>query len=103
MSGVAAVLASMAAPLEGTNDLQNAMLQKALHAVWNEKKSKTEITDLANWLLQRNENYAQDLGNMLFPFTRDGIYGKFFAGPAQLSLNNRIVVIETDHLRNFPA
>ncbi len=103
LTGVTAVLATMAAPLEGTNDLQNAMLQKALRAVWAAKGAKAEITDIADWLLQRSELYAQDLGNMLFPFTRDGIYGKFFSGPAQLSLNNKIVVIETDHLRNVPA
>ncbi|KJV77346.1 AAA-like domain protein [Rickettsia hoogstraalii str. RCCE3] len=40
---------------------------------------------------------------MLFPFTRDGQYGKFFSGKAKLSLNSDIVVIETDHLRSSPA
>ena len=103
LSGIAAVLSSMAAPMEGTNDLQNAMLQKALRAIWSQKKSAAEITDIADWLLAREESYAQDLGNMLFPFTKDGIYGKFFKGPAQLSLKSKIVVIETDHLRNVPA
>lgn len=103
LSGIAGVLASMAAPIEGTNDLQNAMLQKALRSVWAAKKSQAEITDIANWLLKREENYANDLGNMLFPFTREGIYGKFFAGKAGISLKHKIVVIETDHLRNVPA
>lgn len=103
LSGIAAVLSTMAAPMEGTNDLQNAMLQKALRAIWSQKKSAAEITDIADWLLAREESYAQDLGNMLFPFTKDGIYGKFFKGPAQLSLKSKIVVIETDHLRNVPA
>lgn len=103
LSGIAAVLATMAAPMQGTNDLQNAMLQKALRAVWLEKQATAEVTDIANWLLAREEVYAKDLGNMLFPFTREGIYGKFFRGPAQLSLKSKIVVIETDHLRNVPA
>jgi conjugal transfer ATP-binding protein TraC len=103
LAGISAVLSTMAAPMAGTNDLQNAMLQKALRAVWDQKQSKAEITDIANWLLARDESYAVDLGNMLFPFTRDGIYGKFFTGPANISLNSQIVVIETDHLRNVPA
>jgi conjugal transfer ATP-binding protein TraC len=87
----------------GTTDLQNSMLQKALRAVWSMKKSKAEITDVAEWLLERSEDYCRDLGNMLFPFTVEGMYGKFFTGPANISLNHKIVVIETDHLRNVPA
>ena len=96
------VLASMAAPRFGTNDLQQPMLQKALIEVWNKKASKAEITDIADWLLAREESYAKELGNMLFPFTREGQYGKFFSGKAELSLNSKAVVIETDNLRNFP-
>ena len=103
LAGVDAILATMAAPKHGTSDLQSSMLQKALRSVWEEKKSKAEITDIANWLLARSESYCQDLGNMLFPFTREGIYGKFFTGPATISLDHKIVVIETDHLRNVPS
>ncbi len=54
-------------------------------------------------MLKREESYVQELGNMLFPFTRDGQYGKFFSGKAKLSLSSDIVVIETDHLRSRPA
>ncbi|QCS24397.1 conjugal transfer protein TraC [Rickettsia parkeri] len=97
------ILATMAAPQYGTNDLQQPMLQKALIAVWQTKGSKAEITDITDWLLKREESYAQELGNMLFPFTRDGQYGKFFSGKAKLSLSADIVVIETDHLRSSPA
>lgn len=103
LSGIAAVLGTMAAPLAGTTDLQNAMLQKALRAIWQKKGNKSEITDIANWLLDREETYAKDLGNMLFPFTKDGIYGLFFKGKAEVELTAPIVVIETDHLRNVPA
>jgi conjugal transfer ATP-binding protein TraC len=96
------VLATMAAPQYGTNDLQQPMLQKALIAVWQAKGSSSEISDIADWLLLREESYAHELGNMLFPFTKDGQYGKFFSGKAKLLLNSDIVVIETDHLRSSP-
>ena len=97
------ILATMAAPQYGTNDLQQPMLQKALIAVWQAKGAKAEITDIANWLLAREESYAQELGNMLFPYTYEGQYGRFFSEKAKLSLNSDIVVIETDHLRSSPA
>ncbi|WP_341756991.1 MULTISPECIES: TraC family protein [unclassified Candidatus Tisiphia] len=96
------VLATMAAPQYGTNDLQQPMLQQALIEVWKTNGAKAEITDIADWLMAKEESYAKELGNMLFPFTREGQYGKFFSGKAELSLNSRVVVIETDNLRNFP-
>ncbi|WP_341752546.1 MULTISPECIES: TraC family protein [unclassified Candidatus Tisiphia] len=102
LSSFPSILATMAAPQYGTSDLQQPMLQKALIAVWQAKGSSAEITDIADWLLLREESYAQELGNMLFPFTKEGQHGKFFSGKAKLSLNSDIVVIETDHLRNAP-
>ncbi len=102
LSSFPSILATMAAPQYGTSDLQQPMLQKALIAVWQEKGAKAEITDIADWLLSREESYAQELGNMLFPFTSQGQHGRFFSGGAQLSLNSDIVVIETDHLRSTP-
>ena len=103
LRGLGVLLPTMACPTLGADDKQSAMLQKALHAVWNKKKSHAEVTDISNWLLKREETYAKDLGNQLFPFTREGIYGKFFEGPAGISLNSNIVVIETDNLRSAPA
>ncbi|MCC8399461.1 MAG: TraC family protein [Rickettsia endosymbiont of Platyusa sonomae] len=102
LSSFPSILATMAAPQYGTSDLQQPMLQKALIAVWQAKGSSAEITDIADWLLLREESYSQELGNMLFPFTREGQHGKFFSDKAKLSLNSDIVVIETDHLRNAP-
>ncbi len=95
------VLATMAAPLHGTNDLQQSILQKALIEVWNKKGNMTEITDIADWLKSQPEMYANELSCMLFPFTRHGQYGSFFSGKAELSLDSNIVVIETDHLRSL--
>nr|WP_306305431.1 hypothetical protein [Candidatus Orientia mediorientalis] len=46
--------------------MQQPMLQKALISVWQNKGSKAEITDIADWLLARKESYAQELGNISF-------------------------------------
>lgn len=96
-------LATMAAPKHGTNDLQQTNLSKALRECWEQKQQEMQIDDIASWLLAQNNNpVANDLGRMLFNYTREGSYGGFFQGKAEISLNADIVVIETDHLRNFP-
>jgi conjugal transfer ATP-binding protein TraC len=102
LSGIAAILPTMAAPKEGTTDEENAFLQKALRSVFQEKGRETEITDLAHWLEATGKETGQRLATMLFPFTREGLYGAFFTGKASVSFNKDIVVIETDHLRNVP-
>ncbi|KJV57502.1 AAA-like domain protein [Orientia chuto str. Dubai] len=66
LSSFPSILATMAAPQYGTSDLQQPMLQKALISVWQNKGSKAEITDIADWLLARKESYAQELGNISF-------------------------------------
>ena len=96
-------LATMAAPKDGTSDLQQTNLAIALRKCWDAKGVDTEIDDIANWLLEQENNpVANDLGRMLFNYTKEGAYGGFFTGKAEVTLDADIVVIETDHLRNFP-
>lgn len=95
-------LGTMAAPKYGTTDLQQTLLMQALRECWDAKQIETQIDDIANWLSEQDNLVAQDLGRMLFNYTSDGAYGGFFSGKAELTLNADIVVIETDHLRNFP-
>ncbi|MCP5363374.1 MAG: TraC family protein [Rickettsiaceae bacterium] len=96
-------LATMAAPKHGTTDLQQTNLEEALRKCWDEKGVDLQIDDIADWLLaQENNPVANDLGRMLFNYTKNGAYGGFFQGKAEVTLDADIVVIETDHLRNFP-
>lgn len=96
-------LATMAAPKFGTSDLQQTNLAMALRECWEAKGVDCQIDDIANWLLtQKDNNVANDLGRMLFNYTKNGAYGGFFSGKAAVTLNSDIVVIETDHLRNYP-
>jgi conjugal transfer ATP-binding protein TraC len=96
-------LATMAAPKHGTTDLQQTNLEEALRKCWDKKGGDLQIDDIADWLLaQENNPVANDLGRMLFNYTKNGAYGGFFQGQAEVTLDADIVVIETDHLRNFP-
>lgn len=96
-------LATMAAPKHGTTDLQQTNLEEALRECWDAKGVDLQIDDIADWLkAQENNPVANDLGRMLFNYTKNGAYGAFFQGKAQVTFDADIVVIETDHLRNFP-
>ena len=54
---------------------------------------------MADFLSQHEDVSAQKLGKKLFPYTREGIYGRFFDGPANVDLSAPCVVIELEELK----
>lgn len=93
------IIGCMAAPTEKTTDYQNSLIEKAIREAWKEKKNKATITDVASWLLKQEDKKAQELGVVLAPFTKEGIYAKFFEGDNNVDFNNRMVLIELEELK----
>ncbi len=93
------IISLMAAPTEGTNDLENALIEKALHAAWSKKGNKASVSDVAAALIADNDNKGQNLGLMLYPYTTKGTYGRFFSGPANIDLSSNMIVVELEELK----
>lgn len=93
------ILSLMAAPREGTGDLENSFIEQALREAWETKKRQASITDVANYLKKHPEAIAKNLGQKLFPYTQEGIYGRFFNGPANVNLSKSMVVVELEELK----
>jgi len=97
-----AVLAQMAAPMQGLNSLQTAFLEEAIKRVWDEQGNAAAITQVAAWLLGHDDEGARRVGRMLYPYTREGSYGRFFEGPSNVDLDNPFVVLELGELDTRP-
>ncbi|MBA3814785.1 MAG: type IV secretion system protein TraC [Alphaproteobacteria bacterium] len=93
------ILSLMAAPKEGTRDIEDTYLEQALQDAWNRKKNATTITDVAKFLLTRPDPIAVSLGERLHPYTDRGTYGRFFNGPANINLSSKLVVVELEELK----
>ncbi len=93
------VLMLMAAPTRGVDDMEAALLEQAMLETWKNHKNNSTISDIAKFLLNHEDKKAQDLGTMLFPYTEQGAYGKFFNGPSTVNLENTLVVIELEELK----
>lgn len=96
------LLQAMAKPTEGTTDFENSWLEKAIVACWQQTQNHTTITHIAHWLGQQEDLRVQDLGMMLFPYTKEGGYGRFFEGACNVDLKNDLVVMELEELQNQP-
>ena len=93
------ILSLMAAPKEGTRDIEDTYLEQAIQGAWNDHKNDTTITDVASFLLKHPDPIAVSLGERLYPYTDTGTYGRFFNGPANIDLSTQLVVVELEELK----
>jgi conjugal transfer ATP-binding protein TraC len=110
------ILEQMAAPKDGLNDYQMRMLEKYTIEAFNEFGNELTITELAEHLISVgssdiNSNSKENahhgdveikkIGEQLFPYTRHGSFGKYFDGPANLSMSGDWSVLELDDLQEL--
>lgn len=93
------IVSLMAAPTGGTTDLENAQIERAISEAWTQKGTSATMTDVSELLLSRKEAVSQELGQKLFPYTKNGVYGRFFEGAATINLHSNLVVVELEELK----
>jgi conjugal transfer ATP-binding protein TraC len=93
------VLISMLSPSGTLEDLENSYLEMALDVVTSQKGPDAEVSDVATWFLEHADPRANDMGTRLYSFTKDGIYGKFFAGKSTISFSNRLIIVEFEDIK----
>jgi conjugal transfer ATP-binding protein TraC len=93
------VIQLMAAPINGVDDKGAALLEQATNESFKKYESNTTITSIAEFLLANEDKQARDLGQMLYPYTAAGVYGKYFNGKSNVNLDNNLVVIELEELK----
>ncbi len=93
------VICTMAAPTQGVTDLERTILEKAMTETFQQFGRKTTMTKIAQHLNENSDQRANDLASMLYPYTKDGMYGKFFEGEANVDFTNPLVVVELEELK----
>ncbi len=99
LSLILPILAKMVAPKRGTTDIEDSILARVLQETWVLKKNKTTITDIAKKLQAEGTEISRDLATMLFQYSDQGSYGRFFNGKSNVDFKNRLTVIEFEDLR----
>lgn len=96
------LLAAMARPTTKTSDEENAYLEKALKAAWEEQRTSATITTVSDWLKQQEPLVCQNLSHLLYSFTKDGMYGRYFEGKSDINIDQDFVVLELQELKSKP-
>lgn len=79
--------------------LEGSLIELALQKVWELKGNRSTLTDVSETLLMMNEEKAKALGIMLTPYTKNGMYAKYFEGENNINFKNSFVVIELEELK----
>jgi conjugal transfer ATP-binding protein TraC len=99
LSMLKSVLCTMAAPNHGVDDLEASYLEQAMRETWRQFQTQTTLTHIAQWLLNHGDKKAKDLGTMLYPYTKTGMYGRFFEGVSNVDFQKPLVVVELEELK----
>jgi conjugal transfer ATP-binding protein TraC len=94
------IIGLMVAPKRGTNDIENAYIDKAVFAAWEKKGTQASIDDVAEYLNSLTDERAKDMSTMIFPYTSQGAYGRFFNGEGTINFKSQLVVIELGELKD---
>lgn len=99
----------MASPSAPLSEFQYALIGEAITAVWNDYGQETNPTLIRDYLLKHIKNekdeperIAYELAKQLQPFTKDGIYGDYFNGPADINLDGDMIGLELEELKAAP-
>ncbi len=93
------LLAAMAAPTQPLSDYQMAALKRHVRELWEAQGRSMGVDDVATALKAHEDQRIRDVGEQLYPFTRQGEYGRFFNGPNTIRFRNRFTVLELEELK----
>jgi conjugal transfer ATP-binding protein TraC len=103
LEAISMTMEQMAARREGILDIQGNFLQKAVMETFEVYGRKTTVTHVVERLFQHDDARAKDVGTLLYNYTKDGAYGKWFEGQANVNLKSDLVVIELEDLKEKPS
>lgn len=92
------LVAQMASPSGTLTDYDRSQLEIAILAGWRKHGPQMTMDDIVDALRGNHDRDARRLAVQLFPYTRDGMYGRYMEGPCTIDFSNDLVVLELEEL-----
>ncbi len=97
-----ALVAHMASPNSPLGIMESSWIEQALKEVWSTQQKNTTVTHIYECLKDDGDKRKADLADCLFPYTKFGVYAKFFEGENNLDLDKPFVALELKDLDAMP-
>ncbi|BDR99810.1 MULTISPECIES: type IV secretion system protein TraC [Enterobacterales] len=104
---VIGLLSVMAAPQDGLGDFETSRLKNHVAKLVRKHGKETTIDMVADSCKSDPDQRIKDIGEQLYPFTKEGQYGKYFTGKNNISFDNPFTVLElgriekSEHLKQI--
>jgi conjugal transfer ATP-binding protein TraC len=82
------------------DQIQNRLIEKAVGEIWEKNGSTSSISTVKDFFDNYPDQRGKDLATLMEPFTKNGVFGRFFEGKSNISLSNHFMVFETAELKN---
>jgi conjugal transfer ATP-binding protein TraC len=86
--------------LKKLDQIQMRLIEKSVGEIWERDGTSASITTVRDYFKNHNDLRAKDLATLMEPFTKEGVYGRFFEGTSTIKLSNPFMVFETAELKN---
>ncbi|MBB3221709.1 type IV secretion system protein TraC [Pseudoduganella umbonata] len=94
------MVAQMASPSGTLTDYHRSVLEIAILAAWRQHGQAMTIDNIAAVLQAHRDREARRLADQLFPYTKNGMYGRYFEGPCTIDFTNDLIVLELEELNS---
>ena len=96
---IAGLVQQMCRTRTETNDFENAHIEHAVTRVWRDKGVDGEIHDVGLILEEADDPRARDLGRMLRPCMRGGVFERYWNGRCTLRIGSHLTVFELSGIK----
>lgn len=86
----------------GIDPRGSADLEKAIVTALASTNYQLDISSFAAFLEKSESPTLQKYGATLYPYTKDGLYGKYFSGTKQATFKSLMTVFEFEEIKNDP-
>lgn len=98
-SFIKSIVACMSSPSQSISSFEFSLIEEGIINAWKNKRNRATITDIAVWLSGHEDPHARKIATTLRPYSKDGIYAKYFEGENNINFTNPMVWIELEELK----
>lgn len=93
------LIAGMARPVSGATEEELSCIEQAVQSAWLQDGNKATISTVAKCLTEQQKPIAMNLSHLLYSFTKEGSYARFFEGDCSIDFSNKFIVMELQELK----
>ena len=94
------LIANMARPVKGATEEELSSIEQAIKGAYEREGNNSSITTVSEWLNEQKDEVCKNLSHLLYSYTKEGIYSKFFEGKSTVDFDNSFVVMELQDLKS---